>query len=359
MTQTLDVLLLSDPDLPAELADRLARELPELLADRVCADVRWRVDEVLNPLAGDEQVSVSTMVEVVGRRMPELGWDYGVCLTDLPRRAGRRPVTAELSVEHGIALVSLPALGSFRLYPRVRAAVVRLIADLAAQRGDIDSGHGCAATPAHRSTQTPLGRSEQSPEDCILFVVPGARGTLRLLAGMVRANRPWQLFLGLSKTLAGVFAVAAFAMVTSDVWQLATALSPARQAVIALLSLTALVAWLIVDHELWERPEGRRARDRAVLYNAATAITLMLGVVCLYAVVVGMLAGAVALVLDPGVLGSVLGHPPRWTDYAGVVAFTSSASMVGGALGAGLEDDTAVRQAAYGPRQRERRQNGG
>jgi hypothetical protein len=175
---------------------------------------------------------------------------------------------------------------------------------------------------------------------------------------MVRANRPWQLFLGLSKTLAGVFAVAAFAMVTSDVWRLATALSPVRQAVVALLSITALVAWLIVDHELWERPEGRQARDRAVLYNVATAITLILGVVCLYAVVLGMLAGAVALVLDPGVLGAVLGRPPRWTDYAGVVAFTSSASMVGGALGAGLEDDTAVRQAAYGLRQRERRQNG-
>jgi hypothetical protein len=382
--ETVDVIILSDPDLPAEFADRLVGELAGLLSERVSDAVSWRVDKVLNPLAGDEQVSVDLMVEVVGRRMPELGWDYGVCLTDLPRRSGRRPVVAELSAEHGIALVSLPALGSLRLYPRVREAVVHLIGELHGTAppprvhptgqpprvhptgqpprvhptGQPPRVHPTGQPPRMHPTGQPrrahpLGRAEPGDVTDRRFVVPGPRGQLRLLAGMVRANRPWRLFLGLSTTLAGVFAVAAFALLQSDVWRIATALGPVRQGVLGVLAVAALVVWLIVDHELWERPTGEVARDRAVLYNTATGITLTLGVLFLYALLVVPLAATTALVLTPAVLGDALGRPPGWADYGAITWFMTSASMVGGALGAGLEDDSVVRQAAYGERQRQ------
>jgi hypothetical protein len=36
-------------------------------------------------------------------------------------------------------------------------------------------------------------------------------------------------------------------------------------AVAAVFSIGAMVAWLVIDHELWERPGGRVARDRARL----------------------------------------------------------------------------------------------
>jgi hypothetical protein len=346
--RTVNVVLLSDPDLPTELADRLVVDLPGLLTDRVSADVTWRVDEVLNPLAGDEQVTVTHMVEVVGSRMPELGWDLGICLTDLPRRAGRQPVVAELSPSHRIALVSLPAFGTLRLYPRVREAVLGLVAHLFAE-------HPAAADSTRLGAARPLAWDQADGHAGTLFVVPGARGHLRLLAGMVRANRPWRLFRGLSKAMAGVFAVAAFALTSSDVWRLAPPLGPGRQAVLTVGTIAILVSWLVVDHELWEHPEDRHARGRAVLYNVATVVTLTLGVLVLYAMLLAVLVVPVWLLLDGGVLATVTGHRPTWTDYVDIVWFTASASMVGGALGAGLEDDSVVRLATYGARQRQRR----
>jgi hypothetical protein len=340
------IVLLSDPDLPAELADRLADELPGLLAEHVAGTTRWRVDRISNPLAGDEQVSVTLMADVVGSRLPGPGWDLAICLTDLPRRSGHRPVVAELSSTARVALVSLPALGTLRLYPRVRAAVVHLVTELLAAEG----------ARRARPRRTPLGLPERSGDEATVFLLPWPRGQLRLLAGMVRANRPWRLFLGLSKALAGVFAAAAFALLNSSVWQLAPALGPVRQTVLAVLSVVVLGTWLIADHELWERPATPAARERARLYNAATVVTLALGVMCLYATLAVLLTGTVALTLDAGVLGAALGHPPGWPDYAAIVWMTTSASMVGGALGAGLEDDTAVRLATYGERQRRRQQ---
>ena len=36
-----------------------------------------------------------------------------VCLTDLPRRSGLRPIVAEVNLTDGVAVVSLPALGAW------------------------------------------------------------------------------------------------------------------------------------------------------------------------------------------------------------------------------------------------------
>jgi hypothetical protein len=55
------------------------------------------------------------------------GWDLAICLTDLPLRIGRRPVIADASAAHGVALVSLPPLGELQLRRRARDAILRLV----------------------------------------------------------------------------------------------------------------------------------------------------------------------------------------------------------------------------------------
>ena len=187
------------------------------------------------------------------------------------------------------------------------------------------------------------------------FVLPGVRGQVRLLAGMVRANRPWHLITGLSGSLAAALAAGAFAVVTSDIWQLADSLGPVRLSVATVCSIGAMVAWLIVDHELWERPGGRVARDRAQLFNTATVLTVALGVGCLYVALLVATLAAEWLLITGELLRQTLRHPVGWPDYVTIAWLASSIATVGGALGSGLESDKAVRAAAYGYRQQERR----
>lgn len=325
--RSIEVGIITDPGLAEEVGAAVATRLAGRLRDRIECEAEWRVHHRTHPLATGQQ---SRLAEIAAAELPvDSTWDITVLLTDLPRREGTDPVEMETSADRRVAVVSLPALGAIRLNNRAERAIVAAVAQL------LDP----TTSVGRRRTNSPIG------------------ARFRLLVGMVRANRPWQLFFGLSRALAGVFGTAALAMLNSLGWQLGDSLGPGRLAGMAALSIIALTAWLIVDHELWERPSDAREQELARLYNMATAITLTLGVVCLYLGMFIVLAGISVIIFDPQVLRTTLGHAPTWADRLGIAWFATSAAMVGGALGSGLENDDVVRRAAYGERQRQRRKH--
>jgi len=61
---------------------------------------------------------------------------------------------------------------------------------------------------------------------------------------------------------------------TSTVWQMGDALGGLRLTLIMLLGLTALVAWLIVAYDLWEKPDRKTSAELARLFNRGTTLTL-------------------------------------------------------------------------------------
>ncbi|MCC5697960.1 hypothetical protein LH612_32985, partial [Klebsiella pneumoniae] len=76
----------------------------------------------------------------------------------------------------------------------------------------------------------------------------------------------------------------------------------------------------------------------------------------LYALVFLVSIAGAATVINPQVLGSTLGHPPDASAYLRLAWMLSSMALIAGALGSSLESDAAVRQAAYGYRERQRRE---
>jgi hypothetical protein len=233
---------------------------------------------------------------------------------------------------------------------------VRLVGELLEEPPDV----GDRARPEARGAGLagPVRRVPPGDQETgVRFVASTVRGRARLVAGMVRANRPWRLMLGLSSALAAALATSAFGLTQDTIWQLADGLGPWRLSLAALGSIASLVVWLVADHELWERRGGRAARSGQPigLYNTATVITLTLGVVCLYAALLALNFLAALVFIVDEVLQETLGHPVAVGDHALLAWMTTSAAVVGSALGSGLESDEAVRKAAYGNREAERR----
>jgi hypothetical protein len=345
--------LLAAPGRPTEVAKALAEDLPALLADRVSDAVSWRVPVRTDSAVADVRHGVEA-IDFARARLLRDGWDMAVCLIDAPLRIGRRPVVADASATHGVALISLPALGAVQTRRRARDAVIRLVDGLVGESLDLGAhGPRRRARVSHRiaSLAAPIRAVEPPDGDVDLrFVAAVVRGNVRLLGGMVRANRPWRLIVRLSRALAAATAAVVFALVTSDLWVLADALTWLRLLVLTVLSVGAMVVWLIVAHRLWEARQGRGSRQQTVLFNAATTLTLLLGAASLYAALFALTLGAAAVVIDVGVLGEALGHDAGLGDYAALAWMASSLATIAGGLGAGLESDEAVREAAYGYR---------
>jgi hypothetical protein len=333
--------LLSDAGLPAEIARDLAAQLPELLEERVNDQVDWKVEVVTEDLTSGERRG-ERMIDRADERRRREGWDYAVCLTDLPRRSGSRPLVADVSSAHSVAVVSLPALGGIFPEAQVRELLVGLIAQLAGTR----SGDGRPQQLSGRITRlvTPLRPVRRPGEDIDLRLTTGSKaGPLRLLAGMVRVNRPWRLALG--PALAAALAAGALASLNVSVWQLSANLGPVRLSVATVLSVAAMVTWLIVDHRLWQRVSvgSRRRRQQVMLSNAATVLTLVIGVLCLCAALFVFNFLAQGLVIAADVLEVNVRRPVGLSEYLKLAWLVSSIATVGGALGSGLESQAVVR----------------
>lgn len=362
-------LVATPPDHPAQVVGRLAGDLAHLLGARVDGPTRWVVRTGWGAVAPRRDRGAEALLDDVARRREDEGWDIAVCLTDMPFVAGRVPLVAHASARRQVGVLSLPALGLGQLRA-ARTAVPGLVEGLLGgwsdRPGTARSGSDRARSNragAERSAGArrparldrmvagvaPIRRVADPTDDGeVTFVASRLGGRLRLLVGMVRANNPGRALLGLSKLLVGAFGTAALALTADTIWQIGDALDGLRLTVIMLLALTGLVAWLVIAHDLWERPSADTPRELARLFNIGTVVTLALATMLTYAVLFGATAVAAVLLIDPSVLGLALGRPAGPADYVTMAWIISSMATVGGAIGSGLEDEEHVRAAAYG-----------
>ena len=341
-------LVATPPDYPARVAARLTAELADRLAERVGADVRWTVREGWGEVAPRRDGGVEALLDDLARRRVNDQWDIAICLTDLPLHTDRVPLVVQTSAQRHVAMVSLPALG-LRQLRAVRATVPDLVGRLLTDASDerVPPAGWAQAELAGRVTAIHRMVGEGDAGE-LRYVASRLIGRVRLLTGMFRANRPGRALLGLSKLLVGAFGAAAFALTTNTIWQMGDALGGLRLAVIMLLALTALVTWLIVAHDLWEKPDRETPAELARLFNVGTILTLVLATAVSYVVLFTGTVLAAALLISTSVLKQALQRPVHVTDYLMLAWIISSLATVGGAIGSGLEDEQTVRAAAYG-----------
>ncbi|MCT8467220.1 hypothetical protein KZO85_01335 [Chromohalobacter canadensis] len=371
--------LVPAPEMSAEMAEQVIDQLPELLANYVDDRLSWEVQLIVDPLIGAAEAS-SDIIESILEYKRDRQWDYAICITDLPIYMHGRFVIAETSTVHGVAMVSLPAFGITAIRHRLSEAILQLINELHHGSSEEDRARQEQRTQqsdkVHESLRGKgarklLGRhlyeklfpirritlpGEGEFFDVRFIADSRINGKLRILAGMVRANRPWTIFPAFKSVIAVAFATGAYGLVFPTLWQLSANYGRPRLVLLMGVAMAAMIAWIIIAHTLWESIKNARSPRLVRLYNTVTVLTLSAGVIFYYVILLGLFCFTVLVFIPANMLEAQLGHAASLFDYTSLAWLATSVATIAGALGAGLEDEETVRNATYGYRQRRRNQ---
>jgi hypothetical protein len=344
---TVKLGLIVSPAIDQVAADELTAELGAALSERY-PEVEWEPEVLADPLA-EPPVHLTELVSAARRLLLDADWDLAVAITELPLRLAHRTLLSHASRTHGVALVSLPALGVLRRRRRLYDAAADAVGTLV---GDPEDGGGVRSGGAGLGVQRRLAELAGDIDDDggVAYVARVIGGNLRLLVGMVGANHPWRLVGRLWRVMLAAVAAVAFVMIQIEVWKIAGTLGPLKLTVAGLASIAAASVTLIAGHGLWERAPASRVREQVTLFNLATAATVVFGVTALYlSVFLASLVGAL-LLIESSLLSEALGRDTDAWDYVRLAWLSSALGTIGGALGATLETDEAVKEAAYARR---------
>ncbi len=345
---TVKLGLIVSPAIDQVAADELAADLGAALAERY-PEVEWKPEVLTDPLA-EPPVHLTELVSAARNLLLDADWDLAVAITELPLRLAHRTLLSHASRTHGVALVSLPALGVLRRRRRLYDAAADAVGTLV---GDPEDGRAARQAGAGLGVQRRLAELAGDVDDDdggVAYVARVISGNLRLLVGMVGANHPWRLVGRLWRVMLAAVAAVAFVMIQIEVWKIAATLGPLRLTIAGLVSIAAASMTLIAGHSLWERAPAPRVREQVTLFNLATTATVVFGVTALYlSVFVASLLGAL-LLIESSLLSESLGRDTDAWDYVRIAWLSSALGTVGGALGATLETDEAVKEAAYAHR---------
>lgn len=334
-----------------ELLHGIGHELGSALK-RTYPEVRWAATAVQQHL-GLSTGEVSELTERARQRLLAEGWDLVLLVTDLPIQAGRRPVISHASPTHAAGVISLPALGPVQPHRRLINALVDIVGVLI---GDETSSRASSITrsaPRRRRATRPLAFLEAQASDTpagAFFAARAIATHVRWLTGIVATNRPWRLAARLYRALVAALAFIMFSITATGIWQLAATIGTPRLAVVSIGSILIMVSSLIAVHDLWERADSPSAREQVVLFNAATTLTLIVGVATLYLALTLATLLVAWLLIPSHVLGGAVHHAAGAGDYLRLAWLVSSLATVGGALGAAVESDAEVREATYASR---------
>lgn len=409
--------IISAPDLATKLAIKSLENLEKVLKKKIDSNADWKIEQVTDPLTGAAEAAQEILYSAASIKHKKQ-WDYAICLTDLPIFFQKDIVVADVSLLYNVAQISIPTFGFLAMKKRMKKAVIYLLAELYEQDYNDKSQLEHSYTPDKQYEETtvhslkrifpflpmrrqvnpdihfkselnfvkeefhfkrnnnPKGKEDKTNRDddqdtdsydindnnidVRYLMYPRINGKLKLILGMTVANNPLKIMASFKGVTAVAFTTGAFAFIFPTIWKLGQAFSLFRLIVIMAAAIAGLIAWLIIAHNLWERPSTRNEPTLRRLYNMVTVTTLAIDVLTYYIVLFILFSITIMLIVPVDYfqdeIKDINGSGSAFFQYLLAAWATTSISTIVSAIGVGLEDEELVKDITYGYRQKRRYQ---
>lgn len=400
--------IISAPEHATKLADKSLQRLENIFSQQIDKKMDWQVEQIIDPLTGAAEAAQDILYSAASiKRKKE--WDYAICLTDLPIFYHKEIVAADISFYYQVAQISIPAFGFLPIKRRIKKVITQLLSELYHHNNnDKPKLYNSNAKEKQTETSTthflkrifPLMpiRRQDNPDiyftsnldfikdefhsdeqknapkkgdkrnysyeindnniDVRYLVYPRIRGKMKLIFGMTIANNPLRIMTSFKNVTTVAFTTGAFALIFPTIWNLGQLFSIYRLLAIMLAAIFGLILWLIIAHNLWERPSTRNEPILRRLYNTVTVTTLTIDVLTYYIVLYFLFFITCTIIIPIDYLQSEinddLGNGSAFIQYLRVAWATASITTIVSAIGVGLENEELVKDITYGYRQKRR-----
>ncbi len=349
--------LIPSPDLPAKIINQIADQLKISFEKQISSQIDWDIEVKVGIFVGAAEYVNETMKKVIELK-ETYGWDYAISITDLPSFSERKAVIADVSTTNHVGIISLPSFGAFPLKKRISKAIT-LITELLYKHNEATVEKEVMTQINRRFSLSKVMQvdPEEDAETDIRFVLNSKIiGWLRILSGMVFANRPWRAIGTFKKMLTLAFATGIYISIFSTPWQLSVSYTPSRFISLMMLSMIGMVIWIIFAHHLWEKPTSKSQSQYRRLYNVTTVITLFVITLINYFLLFILFLLSISLFVPEGIFDAVTneGADESIEDYLRLAWLTASLSLLVGAVGATVEKEEKIREVTYSYRQKNR-----
>lgn len=354
--------IVAAPGAPEILARQIEEELPDVLSAQVDSEIEWEAGIFVDPLTGYAELT-EELYQKTDKYYAENDWDYTIFITDLPVYRNDRIIKVDINNGTDVGLISLPAYG----WPPIKKSTLNTIVSIIKSvRGEYKRETLTEIFNSYLKTSTlhyeETHFKETESEHSVYYMKNNRRGRWRLISGMSWANNPFNMMRSLSTVVAIAFATGTFGMIFSTSWNLSSVFSPVRLTAVSVLAVVGMTLWIIISHNLWESVRNKQIKKIMQLYNGATLLTLLISIIFYFSVLYLMFLSAGLVLLPPDYIVQNIGADEvTLSFYLELSWFATSLSTIAGAIGAGVQDKSLIRESTYGYRQyyRSQKQNDG
>ncbi|SDX43417.1 hypothetical protein [Salimicrobium album] len=364
--------IVTPPGYTKRIGEGLYYSLPGLLREYIDKGETWEVESLESPLIGYTE-EPEEVLDALLEKKKENGWDMAVCLTDLPLFRKKKLIVAEANSTKKVGVLSLPGLGAAPLIKRIRESVLQLVSEMHQgvsyeDRDRVQQKNGIKGRTETNERELVKKRGfdrfspivRETPEAGktaeVRFTVDSKlRGAIRLITGMVRANRPWMLFTPFLKMLVVAFTSGSFGfLIFPTLWEVSNQYTLWRMMAINIFAVVLLVFWIMTAHKLWERKSGHSSAYIRRLYNSTTVLTLLTAVSFYYTLLLICFQLLVLVSLPESAINAQLDGDMNKIGYFYIAWTATNIGTIVGALGTTMEKEEIVLSGTYGNRQRQR-----